>query len=108
MEFLLLLTILLPLAGIAVIWASAEGGQQAARVVALATALGTLALAGYLVVNYPLGAPEAYVSNYNWLGSADAGWNIRLSVGLDGLSLWMFGLTALLMIPSILVSWEAV
>jgi NADH-quinone oxidoreductase subunit M len=108
MEFLLLLTILLPLAGIAVIWASAEGGQQAARVVALATALGTLALAGYLVANYPPGAQGAYVSNYTWLGSADAGWNIRLSLGLDGLSLWMFGLTALLMIPSILVSWEAV
>jgi NADH-quinone oxidoreductase subunit M len=92
----------------AIIWASAEGGQQSARVVALATAVGTLLCAGYLVVNYPAGATEAYVSNYDWLGSDDGGWDIRLSLGLDGLSLWMFGLTALLMIPAILVSWEAV
>ena len=42
MEFLLLITILLPLAGMAVIWASAEGGQQSARLIALATAIATL------------------------------------------------------------------
>jgi NADH-quinone oxidoreductase subunit M len=108
MEFLLLVTILLPLAGVAVIWASAEGGQQTARVVALATTVGTLLLAGYLVWGYPAGASDAYVSNYRWLGSAAAGWDIRLSLGLDGLSVWLFGLTALLMLPAVLVSWEAV
>ena len=34
--------------------------------------------------------------------------DIRLSVGLDGLSLWLFGLSALLSVTAIFVSWEAV
>ena len=34
--------------------------------------------------------------------------DIRLSIGLDGLSLWLFGLSALLSVTAIFVSWEAV
>ena len=31
-----------------------------------------------------------------------------MAVGLDGLSLWLFGLSALLLVTSVLVSWEAI
>ena len=34
--------------------------------------------------------------------------DIRLSIGLDGLSVWLFGLSALLSVTAIFVSWEAV
>src|SRR5207302_264234 len=33
---------------------------------------------------------------------------IQFSLGVDGLSLWLIVLSALLMIPSVLVSWESV
>jgi NADH-quinone oxidoreductase subunit M len=34
--------------------------------------------------------------------------DIRLSLGLDGLGVWLFGLSALLMVVSVLISWEAI
>ena len=34
--------------------------------------------------------------------------DIRFSVGLDGLGLWLFELTALLMVTSVLISWRAI
>ena len=33
---------------------------------------------------------------------------MRFSIGLDGLSVWMYGLSALLMVSSVLVSWKAI
>ena len=108
MDILFLITIFLPLVGIAVIWASAEGGQQPARLVALATTVGTFLAAAFLIANYPAGEDVYFVHDYNWLNSAEAGLDIRFSLGLDGLSVWMFGLSALLMITSVLVSWEAI
>jgi NADH-quinone oxidoreductase subunit M len=108
MTGLLIVTILLPLAGVAVIWAAAEGGREPARLVALTTSIGTLLLAGMLIVQYPAGASEAFVTDVAWLGGTEQGWDVRFSLGLDGLSLWLFGLTALLMIPAVLVSWEAI
>ena len=43
-----------------------------------------------------------------WLGGPGTAVDIRLSLGLDGLSLWFFGLTTLLMVVSVLVSWQAI
>ena len=37
-----------------------------------------------------------------------AGVDIRFSLGLDGLSLWMFALSGLLTVTAILVSWDAI
>jgi NADH-quinone oxidoreductase subunit M len=108
MDILLLITIFLPLAGIGVIWASAEGGYQPARLIALATAGGTFLAAALLISAFPATGGEHFVTEYDWLVDPAAGWDIRLSVGLDGLSVWLFGLSALLMIPSVLVSWEAI
>src|SRR5687767_12717700 len=106
MEILLPIAILLPLAGIAVIWASAEGGFQPARLIALFSAVGSFLAAAMLIANYPASGGEHFVTEYSWLVELAAGWDIRLSLGLDGLSLWLFGLSALLLITSVLVSWE--
>lgn len=40
--------------------------------------------------------------------NAIVGPDIRISLGVDGISLWMVALTTLLMIPAVLVSWEAI
>lgn len=47
------------------------------------------------------------VSDFQWIPET-TGLDIRFSLGLDGLSLWMYGLSAVLMITAILVSWEAI
>src|SRR5262245_27317918 len=56
---------------------------------------------------------EFAVSKMTWLhapadGAAGSGLDLEFSLGLDGLSIWLFGLSALLMVTAVLVSWEAV
>src|SRR5687767_11454468 len=106
----LLLTIFLPLAGALAMWPLASLGRGAVRLVALAVTLFTLWCAGQLIANFPAGgiAPGAdfALTDSAWLASAaQTGLDIRFSVGLDGLGLWMFGLTALLFVTAVLVSW---
>jgi len=50
---------------------------------------------------------EFAVSDYAWmpLGSPV---DIRFSLGLDGLSVWLYALSALLLVTSVLVSWNAI
>jgi NADH-quinone oxidoreductase subunit M len=67
-------------------------------------ALGTT---GVLVWNFPHEKNVFAESALDWL-SAESAFNVQLSVGLDGLSIWLFGLSALLMVTSVLVSWEAI
>ncbi|MEX0711845.1 MAG: NADH-quinone oxidoreductase subunit M [Pirellulales bacterium] len=103
---LLFVTVFLPLAGASVIWILAEGGLKVIRWIALATSLITLGLTGWLVMHYPQGVPGVDAA---WLSPSPGGApDIRFSLGLDGLSLWLFALSALLMVTSVLVSWEAI
>ena len=109
----LLLTIFLPLAGALALWPLASLGRGGARLVALAVTLATLWCAGQLIANFPaegLAADAQFaVTDLLWLSpSAGTGLDIRFSVSLDGLGLWMFGLTALLFVTAVLVSWEAI
>jgi NADH-quinone oxidoreductase subunit M len=104
MDKLLLAALALPLLG-----AIAAGGDAIrARRVALATMLVGLALAAVLVCRYPIGAAQFAVTEFAWLGWTGAPIDVRFSVGLDGLSLWLFALTALLGLVAVLVSWEAI
>jgi NADH-quinone oxidoreductase subunit M len=114
----LLLVIATPLLGAVVAWVFGSRGASAVRQSAAITALLTLLLAGWLVLRY-LASPEAAagepyaVSAAPWLvGPAGptgrGGIDVRLGLGLDGLSIWMFGLSALLSLTAVLVSWEAV
>ncbi|MDX1947395.1 MAG: NADH-quinone oxidoreductase subunit M [Pirellulaceae bacterium] len=108
----LLLTIFLPLAGAILMWIIAPLGRHAARVVALAVTLLTLFCAGQLVMNFPPGgtvAADFAPTDAAWLANAgNLGLDIRFSVGLDGLGIWMFGLSALLFVTAVLISWESI
>jgi NADH-quinone oxidoreductase subunit M len=108
MDRLLLITILLPLLGaLVVLLQASRGGPAAAKQVALVTSLIVLGTTGVLVWNFPHEKNVFAESALDWL-SAESAFNVQLSVGLDGLSIWLFGLSALLMVTSVLVSWEAI
>ncbi len=86
-----------------------ESEQGFARWTALATALITLVVSVLLVGNFPVGTDQFAGSETNlWFGDTAGHVDIRFSLGLDGLSLWLFGLTSLLMILAIAVSWKAI
>ncbi|MBN2477332.1 MAG: NADH-quinone oxidoreductase subunit M [Pirellulales bacterium] len=104
MEALLLAAVFLPLVGALVL----GGDRAAARRSALATVLLTLAAAAVLVFSYPAGHDAFAATEYSWLGGIDSPIDVRFSIALDGLSVWLFGLTALLMVTAVLVSWEAI
>lgn len=107
LDNLLLATIFLPLVGAGLIWACAPLGAGAPRWIALATSLATLGTTGYLLAQYQPGQDEFAVYDLEWLSPA-AGMDIRFSLGLDGISVWLFGLSALLTVTAVLVSWEAI
>ncbi|HEX3999658.1 MAG TPA: NADH-quinone oxidoreductase subunit M [Pirellulales bacterium] len=116
MSNLLLITIGFPLIGVALAALAAHWGRDAVRQSALMTSLITLVLAIVVVAHYPFGAaagsssiPYA-ASNLAWLGQDASlhGINIHFSVGLDGLSVWLFGLAALLTFCAVLVSWDSI
>lgn len=97
----LVVSILLPLVGIGLIAMLAGGSRAVARSIALVTSLVTLYWVGKTVL-----MPELPSYDAPWLSAA--GFDVRLNLGLDGLSLWMFALSGLLSITAILVSWEAI
>jgi NADH-quinone oxidoreductase subunit M len=104
MSLLLLTSIFLPLAGAILLPARREWS----RWIALITAVLTLTLAAVLVGFYPGGTAPFAATDYAWLGEADTPLDIRFSIALDGLSLWLYALTALLTVVSVLISWEAI
>jgi len=109
MHHVLLATIFLPSAGALVAWSLASRGKAAVRLCALVTAGLTLALAAHLVIQYMLDhgtlRGDYAVANFDWLGEAV---KIHFAFGLDGLSVWLFGLSALLTFTAVLVSWDAI
>lgn len=112
MDNVLLIALLVPLLGAGLVQACALSGRQSVRRIALATTLVTLVLTLVLAANFPndgdLGEERSFAnSSFAWLGG-DSGIDVQLSVGLDGLSLWLFVLSALLMVTALLASWEAI
>ncbi len=107
----LLLVILMPLVGAGIVWLVSSRSLQAVRQSAATTAVLTLIAAGWLILRY-LTSTEATsnqvfaVLSVSWLTGGM--FDIRLSIGIDGLSLWLFGLSALLSVTAIFVSWEAI
>lgn len=112
MAILLVLTVFLPLIGGAALLLSPRLDMRTARVMALGTALATLALSLILLLAFQTDVSTPQFS----AGPADGpyGWSwmetlgVRFSLGLDGLSLWLFVLTSLLMITAIFASWESI
>jgi NADH-quinone oxidoreductase subunit M len=107
MPALLLGTIFTPLAGAVLALAFAPFGRYAIRQSALVTVLLTLGMTAVLLVNSDTSNESYAALSFPWLGES-SGIDIRFAVALDGLSLWMFGLSSLLLFTSVLVSWEAI
>ena len=107
----LLLVILTPLVGALAAWLLGSRGVSAVRQSAAVTTVVTLAGAAWLILRF-LASPEAAsgrpfaVSEGAWL--VDGPLDVRLGLGLDGLSVWLFGLSALLSVTAVMVSWEAI
>ncbi len=77
------------------------------RQVALAVSLATVVMAAILLCNFAPGDDSFALRSFAWLGES-SGVDIRFEVALDGLSVWLFGLSALLLLVCVLVSWDAV
>ena len=110
MAALLVVTVLGPLAGALAIAAVGRAAPGTSRQIALVTTIVVFAMAALLTRGFVTAGPDVFeyaVADLAWL-SPESGVDIRFSLGLDGLSLWMFALSALLMITSVLVSWEAI
>jgi len=98
-HWVLTLLILIPLIGAVV---ALQVPRENARWVALATGLLELLIAAPLFWSYdPLGAPMQNEVAVPWIGD----WGIYYRIGLDGISLFMVLLTALLLPLMVLGSW---
>ena len=107
-SFLLLLTLFVPLLGAGAMWSLAPLGRSAVRWGALAATIATLILAAMLVAQFP--ADGVSDEQFAVVGATPISgvslFGVDFSVGLDGLGVWMFALSALLMVTAVLISWE--
>ena len=111
MSTLLTITVFLPLAGGLILFFMPMWSPAVARRFALATSLLTLALGLVLLVAFPVvtgSSPSRYEFAFTrpWLALGDS--SIHFALGLDGISLLLFVLSTLLVIPAIFASWESV
>ena len=122
------LMVMLPLVGACLVVAVSGFGIESIRRTALTNVLLTLALAVLMVVHYDpqkqssSGQRELFQmvsANLFWLGTKTeertdgsrseqgvGGPRVRLAVGVDGISLWLVALTALLTYAAVLASWR--
>lgn len=111
MATLLVLIVMLPLTGSLFLFLSPRLDMKKARAVALGVALVTLVFSLVLMFAFKTGIAEPQFAfmdgekyGLSWMERPD----IRFSLGLDGISIWLFGLTSLLMITAIFASWESI
>ncbi|MGQ0634749.1 MAG: complex I subunit 4 family protein [Planctomycetaceae bacterium] len=126
MLYLLLLMVAVPLVGALYGALTSRLGREHARRWALVNVLVTCGLALLMVARYDPdradseGRPQTMQMGVSipWVRGVaidsraetqfEVGPNIRFALAVDGLSLWLIALSALLMLPAVLVSWEAV
>jgi NADH-quinone oxidoreductase subunit M len=106
---LLAFSLFLPLAGAMWIWVIADRGKVAVRQSALVTTLLTALIVGWIVFHYePVSPGNAFAPfTARWV-SATSLLKVQFAIGLDGLSVWLYGLSALLSVTAVLVSWESI
>lgn len=104
MGILLVISVFAPLAGALII----GNNQQVARRMTLGIVLLTTLISGWLAFRFPVGAQQFAVFQAPWWSRSDHTVGVQLSLGLDGLSVWLYALTSLLMVTSVLVSWNAI
>jgi NADH-quinone oxidoreductase subunit M len=119
MATLLVLTVFLPMAGAIALVVLPRQYEDRVRTIALAIAIATCALSLCLLAGFrsQVAGPQfAFVTPEGRFGISWTGTppevrdrpDIRFALGLDGLSLWLFVLTALLSITAVCSSWESV
>jgi NADH-quinone oxidoreductase subunit M len=112
MATLLVITVLLPLGGSLYLFLSPRLEVDAARRFALGIVLATLALTTLLILAFRAGVTTPQFAYGPAEGPYGLSWmarpGIRFALGLDGLSVWLFGLTSLLMVTAVFASWESV
>lgn len=104
---LLLVSVFSPLAGTLLLGRDRARARQSA----LATTLFTLLLCVLVMAAYPPGAKDFARVDLPWMTGMDSPDEIPVvsfSLSLDGLSLWLYGLTALLGVVGVLISWEVI
>ena len=115
-DWILTLIIFLPLVGAGLICLMPSSAAGAVRRIAMGTALVVLVLAVAAVWAF-LGTPASENGGYalersiQWIGGGDgplAMLDIRFHVGLDGVSVWLFALSALLTPLAIWASYTAI
>lgn len=105
MSYILLTTLILPVAAMFFIGGSRE---RARRVAAVAATL-NLILVGLVVFHFPSRSLADFaVFDVPWISGVGAMPEIRFSVGIDGLSVWLYAISALLSFVAVLISWEAI
>jgi NADH-quinone oxidoreductase subunit M len=111
MALLLVLTVLLPLVGSVTLFAMPTLPTRSARTLALGFTLATMGLSLLLLLNFQASVASPQFS-FEDGGKLGLPWmprfGVRFALGLDGISLWLFLLTSLLMITSVFSSWESV
>lgn len=115
MPTLLVITVLLPLVGALVLAARPGLDHRLARQLALGTSLATLALSLVLMAGFDKAAAGSFQFAFSSGGHLGLPWmrvaggsGVRFALGLDGISLVLFGLTTLLMVPSVFASWSSI
>ena len=111
MVTMLIGAILLPLVAAVVLLSGAIRNPHLARWISLTVSVVTLLVAMVLIASHvdDAAASSGYVVSFDrpWLAE-DSPLDVRFSLGLDGISLWLFGLSAVLMLTAVLVSWQAI
>jgi NADH-quinone oxidoreductase subunit M len=98
-------TVLQPLLGAMLVMAWRGDPLRGPRMLALASACLSLASAIVIAVAFdPAALGAQMVTRVAWLRQAE----IEFHLGVDGISLWLIELTALLSVTAVLVSWQAI
>ena len=112
MATLLIITTFLPLVASLILGFSPKMDARAARWLAIATALATLGLSLLLLSAFKLGVADPQFAIGSASGHYGIAWvdrlDIRFALGLDGISLWLFILTSVLVITAICASWDSI
>lgn len=105
LSFLLMLMVLEPVIGAIAVMVSRGDSVRGPRAVALMSSCISLVCAVVVVAGFdPSRAAPQMVTRKEWLPGA----GIEFYLGIDGISLWLVALTALLSVTAVLVSWESV
>ena len=109
MSSVLTFAVFLPLLGSLFLFFSPALSYRTARQVALGTSLLTLALSLVLFLGFPVPTTSSiyeFTTTHSWISMGKS--SVNFALGLDGVSLLLFVLSSLLVIPAIFASWESV